>query len=205
MSDADEHKSLPAQKEGSSSDTVAQQQFDSTAEAARFYQVVKSRLLDVNNWQQHAGSGTAQFQLTDAAGAPVSRPVEEKDYFKIDIPGPGSRTGDGFDWVQVASVSELHKDDQEELRIEVHPASNPTNSRTDVAHFFSAEATSCFIAKRVDKTVFAEVHGRNEKPNTEAETLVDKARNVLMASGAVAAFSKIQWKLLVDGLVKRND
>jgi len=49
--------------------------------------------------------------------------------------------------------------------------------------------------------VFAEVNGRNEQPNTDAENLIDKARNIAVAAGAMLGFSKVQWKSLVDGLV----
>jgi hypothetical protein len=71
-----------------------------------------------------------------------------------------------------------------------------------VAHFFTEEATSNFMVKRVGNKVSAEVHGRNEKPNTEAEKLVDKARNTAVATGAVTGFAKLQWKSLVNGLIK---
>jgi hypothetical protein len=49
------------------------------------------------------------------------------------------------------------------------------------------------------------VYGRNEKPNTDTETLSDKARNAAVAGGAITGFSKLQWKSLVNGLVKKED
>lgn len=195
---------IPPQQEGNASDTDTTTTFDSAEEARQFYKVAKQRLIEVNNWQKWAGAATAHFQLTDAEGNDVSRTVQEGDYFKIDIPGPGSLTGDGFDWVQVEKVQETNEENGEQIAIQVRPASNPNNKRSDVAHFFSDSASSSFIVKRDEKKVTASVHGRNEKPNTKAETLADKARNAAVATGAVAAFSKLQWKSLVNGLVKHE-
>jgi hypothetical protein len=48
------------------------------------------------------------------------------------------------------------------------------------------------------------VYGRNEKPNTKAETAVDKARNTAVATGAISGFAKLQWKSLVNGLVNKE-
>jgi len=198
-----ENNIIPQQQTGNSSDTVATATFKSEQEAKQFYEVVKNRLLYVNDWQKWAGAATAAFQLTDAQGNDVNRTAIEGDHFKIDIPGPGPITGDGFDWVQVETIQEAASGNMERISMQVRPATNPNNERQDVAHFFSDDASSCFMAKREGTTVSAEVHGRNEKPNTKAETLVDKARNTAVASGAVAAFSKLQWKSLVNGLVKK--
>ena len=196
---------VPKQNEGKASDTDASEKFHSTEEAGQFYEIAKQRLLQVNDWQKWAGAATAHFQLTDANGAEVNRAVKEGDYFKIDIPGPGTITGDGFDWVKVEKIEETNADEGEQTAIQVRPASNPNNDRSDVAHFFSDSASSSFIVKRDGKKVTAAVHGRNEKPNTKTETVADKARNAAVATGAVAAFSKLQWKSLVKGLVKKEE
>ena len=74
-----------------------------------------------------------------------------------------------------------------------------------VWHFFTEEASSCFLVKREKNTVTAGVYGRNEKPNTAAETFIDKARNTAVAAGAMTGFSKLQWKSLVNGLMEDND
>jgi len=196
---------VPEQQEGNASDTDAKSKFESAEAAKQFFEVAKQRLLNVNEWQKWAGAATAHFQLTDEKGNHVNRTVQERDYFKIDIPGPGPVTGDGFDWVRVEKIEETYSDDGEQIAIQVLPASNPNNDRNDVAHFFSESASSSFIVKRDGKKVIAAVHGRNEKPNIKAETLADKARNAAVATGAVAAFSKLQWKNLVKGLVKKED
>lgn len=196
---------VPEQTTGAESNTESSVVLEHTEQAVQFYQAVRNRLLHVNGWQSLAGAATAAFRLTDAAGREVDRTPCKGDHFKIDIPGPGPRTGDGFDWVQVETIEELQVGDNESIAIRVRPATNPNNSRQDVAHFFTDEATSCFLVKREGKKVSAAVHGRNEKPNKEAETAVDKARNTAVAKGAVNGFSKLQWKSLVTGLLKRED
>ncbi|RYY39322.1 MAG: hypothetical protein EOO08_10775 [Chitinophagaceae bacterium] len=192
---------MPQQEAGGQSNTEARRSLVDDAAAQSFYERVRQRLLHVNGWQALAGAGTAAFQLTDAQGNDAHRPVQTGDHFKIDIPGPGSDTGDGFDWVRVEAVEEGESEGCPYTAIRVRPATNPNNERNDVAHFFSEEATSNFIVRREGNTVIAAVHGRNEKPNAAAETLIGKVRNFLFGSGAIAGGSKLQWNALVDGLV----
>jgi hypothetical protein len=204
MSTTENDPIIPEQNTGAQSNTAETATFDSPAQAKAFYEEVKQRLLHVNGWQGWAGAATAQFQLTDAGGIEVDRAVQQGDHFKIDIPGPGPVTGDGYDWVRVETIEEQDTPEMEEVAVQVRPATNPNNNMPDVAHFFSEEASSSFIVRREGNSVTAAVHGRNEKPNTHAEKLVDKARNAAVATGAVTAFSKLQWKSLVTGLLKRN-
>ncbi|GAB4092499.1 hypothetical protein [Flaviaesturariibacter terrae] len=199
--DPEQHDLLPPQETGGQSNTEASRSFASEAEAENFYETLRKRLLHVNGWQGLAGSGTARFQLTDASGQDVDRGVRPGDHVKIDIPGPGNASGEGFDWVQVEAVEEGEKDGSPFTLIRVRPATNPTNDKSDVAHFFSGDATSNFLVRRDGSSVTASVYGRNEKPNSGADSLVDKARNTVVGSGAIAGASKLQWKALVDGLV----
>ena len=165
------------------------------------YQEVKDRLLNVNQWQSYAGKASAAFVLCDEGGNPVERLPRKGDHFRIDIPGPGPVSGDGYDWVQIEAMEEMETPEREQITIRVRPATSPKNEKSDVAHFFSAEATSNFLVQRDGNTVTAAVLGRNEKPNTEADTIIDKARNTAVATGAVTAFSKLQWTSLVKGLI----
>jgi hypothetical protein len=193
---------IPEQLEGMESNTESSHALPTLAEAISFFDLVKDRLRNVNDWHSIAGTGTAEFQLTDDKGDKVSRTVQEGDHFRIDVPGPGSQSGDGYDWVKVEEVKEDQDQDEAYLAITVRPVTSPLNEKKDVAHFFADSATSSFIVKRKDAIVTAGVYGRNEKPNTKAETIIDKARNTAMATGAVSGFSKLQWKSLVNGLIK---
>jgi len=205
MSEKNSEETIPEQQSGIQTNTETSVELTSNEDAKSFYQIVKQRLLEVNRWNHYAGALTADFQLTDKQGKEVNRPAENEDHFKIDIPGPGPITGDGFDWVQVEAIEEKEGGEEQSIAIRVRPATNPNNERKDVAHFFSDDATSCFMVKRQNNTVTAAVYGRNEKPNTKTETLTDKARNAAIASGAITGFSKLQWKSLVNGLVKKDD
>jgi hypothetical protein len=191
---------IPENKEGTQTNTERSIEFATEEESKQFFQIAKKRLLDISHWHKLAGKATADFQLTDEKGNPVNRTAKEGDHFKIDIPGPGSITGEGSDWVKIESIQE----DENCIGIRVRPATNPTNERKDIAHFFNDDSTSSFIIKREGKKITAGVYGRNEKPNTKTETAVDKIRNATVAAGAISGFSKLQWKSLVNGLVEKN-
>lgn len=178
--------------------------FSDAAEAKRFFRVVKARLLDVNRWKEWAGARGAAFGLTNDQGQALKAPPQPGNYFKIDIPGPGIATGEGYDWVRIEEVKEEAEGDCEYLSIRVRPAPSPVNEKKDTAHFYTDEATSNFIVKREGKKVSAGVYGRNENPNVEAETIIDKIRNAVVGTGAAAAFGKLQWKALVTGLLKKE-
>jgi hypothetical protein len=195
---------IPPQEEGTASNTIASCTCSDVEEARAFFQIVKKRLLNVNEWVTIAGFASADFHLCDENGTEVMRNVRPNDYFKIDVPGPGPVTGDGYDWVQVEAIDSIESEESEMTAIRVRPATNPGGNQKDVAHFFSNSATSSFIIERKKNIVTAGVYGRNEKPNTGAEKIIDKARNTAMAAVAITAFSKIQWKGLVDGLVKKE-
>lgn len=195
-----ENNVVPEQNAGIETNTESSIELSTEEEAKEFFKEAKLRLLTINKWHQHAGSATADFQLTDETGTPVHRFPQKGDHFKIDIPAPGSVTGEGHDWVQVEAIEE----EEDYMGIRVRPATNPTNQRKDVAHFFSEDSTSTFVVKRKGKKITAGVYGRNEKPNTDTETLKDKLRNAAVATGAITGFSKLQWKTLVNGLVKKD-
>lgn len=195
---------IPEQNEGAHTDTVNSKSFDTNEQAKQFYTVVKNRLKDVNHWNKYAGKALADFTLLNATGKTVARAPQQGDYFKINVPGIGNPSGDGFDFVQIESIDEKEDAHESFICITVRPATSPLNGDKDVAHFFNEKATSTFIARLHNKTVFAEVHGRNEKPNIKNVDFKDKVRNTLVATGGVLGFSKIQWSALTHGLVSEE-
>ena len=205
MTQKDDKAIVPEHQTGARSDNEAAVSFSDVQQAKDFFKLVQQRLLTVNNWHRLAGKATAEFTLTDARGNEVARPAQEGDHFKIDIPGPGPATGDGYDWVQIEKIEETHMPDSDSVAMRVRPTTNPANDRGDVAHFFTDDATSSFIIKREHTTVSAHIHGRNEKPNVTAETVGDKARNATIAAGAATGFSKWQWMSLVKGLLQPKE
>lgn len=193
---------IPEQQEGSKMDIHAQTDFNSTAAAKEFYAVAKNKLMEVYRWYEVCQVPVSTFILTDRSGEEVKRWVQEGDYLKIDIPGPGTSTGDGYDWVKVESVMEESTPDTDVTSITVRPASNPQNLDADTAHFFEDSATSTFQVKRIGTAVHAEVHGRNEKANTNTDKVTDNIRNTLVGWSAKLGMSFPQWKSLVSGLVE---
>ncbi|MGK2862011.1 MAG: hypothetical protein ACSLE0_08765, partial [Chitinophagaceae bacterium] len=153
-------------------------------------------------WGNISNGISAEFLLTDKSGEPKKGIPVTGDHFRIDIPGPGSVSGEGYDWVRVELVEDNREPDNnsEWALIKVRPAEDPA-THEGVAHFFHDHATSSFIVKREGYTITAAVHGRNEKPNKDNKHLTDKIRNKVIGLFAVAGVATIQWKKLVNGLL----
>ena len=193
---------IPPQEEGKQVDIVETIKASNNEEAKLVFRNARQRLFDVSNWSQISEGISASFLLTDQQGKEKQGMPAKGDYFRIDIPGPGASAGEGYDWVGVEMIDDNSAPDNktEWAIIKVRPSENPA-TQEGVAHFFDEEATSSFIVKREDDLITAEVHGRNEKPNTSAENLPDKIRNAVVGIGAVTGFAKIQWQKLVKGLL----
>lgn len=195
---------IPHQETGVIIDSAATEEFSSTEDARAFFATVKSRLLAVNGWHDVAGKASAEFQLIDKNGHEVSRSVEKGDYFKIDVPGPGSSAGDGYDWVQVEDVKEVSQGDVDSVGLRVRPSTSPLNNKEGIAHFYSEESTSTFIVTRERNKITATIYDRNTKPNTDTGKIMDKVRDVATGIGAIFGGSKLQWKGLAKGLVEKE-
>lgn len=196
---------IPPQKTGGYNDTVSDIFFETEQEAKKHYQTVKARFLDINNWEKWAGDNKAAFTLYDKNGLEISRLPTIGDYFRINIPGPNNPTGEGDDWVQIEDLQVLDTENEESVSMRVRPASAPITEGDETAHFYAEHATSNFVVKRIGIKILAEVHGRNEKPNTEDLGLVEKIRNTVVAIGGILVAGKYQWKALTQGLVKLEE
>lgn len=204
---SDENNLIPPQRIGNKLDTSHEYVASDAAEARRVFSTAAERLLNVNSWEKICGPLSAKFSLRDERGEFANRTARSGDYFRIDVPGPGPSSGDGFDWVRVEALSDRRNpgSDEESVTIRVRPAPSPENPAPDTAHFFSGDATSSFQVIRRGNIIRAEVHGRNEQPNTDVEKKADKVRNAVVGTGAVAGVSKPQWNSLVKGLLETED
>lgn len=194
---------IPEQETGTAKNILHSINIQSNEEAKSLYIKAKTRLYDINNWDKFAGTASAKFTLTDENGNTLTKIPEKNNLFKISIPAPGNKVGEGYDWVRIEVIEE-HNDPEnnyEFVVITVRPCESPLNNSTKVAHFFSDEATSSFVVQRKDKEVTACVLGRNEKPNTETEKIGNVIRNALVAVGAISGVANIQWNSLVKGLL----
>ena len=206
MMENTDQRAVPPQHTGVKSDIEHSVTLSTVDRAKTLFGLARKRLLDVSNWNKIADGPSAHFQLTSPCGKDVFRNAQRGDKFRISIPGPGTETGDGFDWVEVEEIVETNDaSDSESIAIRVRPCPSPLTNSEHTAHFFTADATSSFVVMRRSNVVKAEVHGRNEKPNaTDADTLLDKARNALVGLGALAGANKPQWNALVKGLLKTD-
>lgn len=203
-----EHKKhfeiVPEQEEGRIIDSEESIELEDDEQARKFFVVVKDRLLHVHRWHELAGELSASFKLFDQNGEEVDRPVQKGDYFRIDIPGPGTISGEGYDWVQVEEVQKMADEESESMGFRVRPAGSPHNGGSDIAHFYSHQSTSTFLVVRRKNTITAGVYDRNIEPNKNADNLADKIRDTVVGTGAAISFSKLQWKALAEGLLKKE-
>lgn len=191
----------PAQIEGKQLDLQSERTLTNENESKAFFQIVKKRLLNVYEWYHIAKVPAATFALTNHEGSELVRKMQEGDFLRIDIPGPGSPKGNGHDWVKVDKIVEDNERDEELFSITLRPTSNPENDDAEVAHFFTKMATSTLLVRRQNTKVIVEYHGRNELINTDSSDLSDKIRNFLVGLGAKAGLSFSQWKSLIEGLI----
>ena len=195
---------VPTQHTGEEIEAEASVELDNENEAKFFYLIAKERLLNVSNWHKLAGIISARFQLTDTSGKEINRQIEKGDYLKIDIPGPGSKEGDGYDWVCIEDLKEISEGDIQSIGFRVRPAKNPSGEKNETAHFYSSESTSNFIVTRERKKITALIIDRNIKPNVHAQSLTDKIRDTAVGMSAIGMFSKIQWQNLAKGIIKKD-
>jgi len=200
-----EHTLVPQQHIGSQMDVRAETILSDIGKAAFFYQLAKTRLQDVNNWDKLCRTSSTIFQITSFKGVDAEN-LALSNLIKIDIPGPGTSAGEGYDWVQIEKIESSDENHLDEwMGFTVRPCASPLHPQMGIAHFFSDLATSTFIVGRTGNTVWAEMHGRNEVPNSDTSTVVDGLRNAMVGWTAKIGLSFPQWKLLVDGLVRKED
>lgn len=193
---------IPENVEGNEITAESSAKFPKRGDACDFYKLVKERLLQVNKWQELMGKVSAGFKLTDNRGRPVNRAANTGDHFRIDIPGPGSEAGEGFDWAYVENIQEINDDFVDSIAMIVRPAADPQTENKDTAHFFSKKSTSTFVVTREGNSVTASVYDRNITANDETKQLLDKARNAIAGLSAKYGFSRLQWKALTEALIK---
>lgn len=196
---------IPPHQDGKKLDCFDTIEFASPAEAQAFYGVARQRLLHVQRWAAITDIPSATFRLLDSQNQEPDRPAAVGDFIRIDIPGPGLPSSNGYDWVRVEAVDEDTADDYQRTVLTLRPAPDPTNQNTDTAHFFTNLATSTLIVEQRSNVVTAQYAGRNEHVNTENQAVADNLRNFLVGLTAKMGASFPQWKSLVVAIVKPED
>lgn len=198
-----ENPFVPLQQFGSKLDIVAKIELDTPMQSITFFELVKQRLLDVNHWADHCRLPASAFRLLNSKNQEIVGAMKEKDYIRIDIPGIGPKSGQGFDWVRIENIMTKQLENYELLSVTVRPSNHPLAAADQTAHFFQSLATSTFQVKRYGKHIFAAVYGRNEVPNNKQGPIFDRFRNTMVAWLAKLGMSYPQWKLLVEGLLRK--
>jgi len=201
------HTIIPAPAIGVNNETASVINCTDERHAEFLFEKACRRLLDVNNWGKFAGKLSATFSLADNEGNLTDDEAKEGYRIRINIPGPGSKAGNGYDWVKIERIELSFTKDIEEgyLAMKVRPSGNPQKISGRTAHFFKAYATSTFMVKRTSLQITCSVTGRNEKPNTDQRTFLDKLRNLFTALLAFTGFAKLQWKLLTKGILSYSN
>lgn len=192
---------VPKQKKGGFHDTESEKIFDSPTIASQKFEILKERFLSVNRWKEYCGDKLADFKLHDAYGNFSEKMPQIGDFIRINIPGPGNTEAKGYDWVQISSMFSEHEERFSKIIITCRPSKAPGKKKNwHIAHFYAARASSTFIVSKEENRIKAGVYGRNETPNFNANFL-NKIRSIFITLGGIMGVSKIQWKILSDGLL----
>ena len=194
---------VPGKILGEQSGAQADRRTETIDEAKTLFHKAKKRLFDINHWHDYAGAGSATFTLTNKFGNEINRPPEIGDFIKIDLPGPGSSEGEGYDWVEIEAIEEKKEPIDEYAAIRVRPAPNPrTPGDNKIAHFHKDTATSTFIVQREGTLISAAEKGRNELQNKDNLSIFDKIRNMVVSFTASKGAAYPQWKALMEGFLE---
>ncbi|MEO6549486.1 MAG: hypothetical protein ABIN94_15900 [Ferruginibacter sp.] len=194
---------VPPPLEGKNTNLETSVELPDDASAKESFTRAYKRMLNPPVWDKVSSFAGAKMELANEQGAIEHRLAEEGDYFRIDIVGPGTKLGDGYDWVTVESIKyEQLSDDEETYGMTLRPTAAPGGNET--AHFFKETATSSFLIRRKGNKVTASYHGRNELPNNNTGNIKDNVRNSLVAMGAFVGLSELQWNSLIKGFLEKE-
>lgn len=148
MKQTDYLEIVPNHFTGKEIEAIASTELPDNPAATIFYATAKQRLLNVNTWHRVAGFISATFQVVDKDGNEVNREVRENDFIRVDIPGPGSKEGHGFDWVRIEAIKEIRNRELQSIGFRVRPCANPNGNPAHIAHFYDGQSTSNFAIIR---------------------------------------------------------
>ncbi|MEJ5056091.1 hypothetical protein [Sphingobacterium sp. MYb382] len=197
---------IPQQNEGREMDAYESVNFTDVAQANEFYEKVRSRLMNINKWHELAKLPMATFVYLNPLGLETRDSPKVGGFIRIDIPGPGLPSTDGYDYVRIENIDESKEENFQALTITLRPSDNPEHqSGEDTQHFFKNIATSTLQIQRVDTNINASYYGRNEVINLDVDSVPDKIRNLVIGLGAKLGASFPQWKSLLKGVIDTNE
>jgi len=197
---------IPPQLKGKENNIQFDKTFGTQAEALAAFERAYARMNDPLHWHELTRVIVARFLLPSDPSLNQYPLVREGNFFRIEIPGPGPQTGDGYDWVKVDKViDEKNPTAATELfGMTFRACSNPERHSHTTAHFFQSLATSTFITRRNYNTVTSSYHGRNEIPNVHTDSILGNIRNAYVALGAGAGLSETVWSILIKSFLQED-
>lgn len=142
---------VPGNVKGKPTDLENTKTFNSKSEAQDAFKRAYKRMLNVTIWHKLIGFASADFVLRDNVGKRSNRLAKIGDYFQIDLPGPGSSSGDGYDWVVVEAIEDNRNPEEaeEEYSMRLRSTKNPNKAGDEVAHFLQARPPQPFLFRDI--------------------------------------------------------
>ena len=188
------YPNIPIQLKGGSHDIVSMQCADTIDSAINDFEKLLLRLKAVNEWDSLSPKIKAEFFLIDSETAQTTTELKVGHLIKIDIPGPGSPSGSGYDWTEITDIQNgMEHQETPFFAFTIRPCPAPDSDKDTVAHFYNKESTNTFIVRRIGTCIYVEIHGRNQIENTSDAPLLDIVRNKAVAIGSKFGIGSLNW------------
>lgn len=197
---------IPKQIKGDSHDVVSMKCLDTVDSAEHNYEMVVERLQAVNDWHSYSNKFKGKFKLINPKTEQQSSKLEIGMLIRIEIPGPGTVSGNGYDWTEIVDIQTNTKNDATPFfAMTIKPCSPPNADEKVIAHFFKENASNTFIIRRIGDCIYAEVHGRNETINISDVPLLDSIRNIGINMGSKIGLGGLNWLALTEALLEPSN
>lgn len=183
---------IPEQIKGSFHDTVSMYCENTLESAVACYEKLQIRLKSINEWHTFSDKVKAKFTLFNPITKQPAASLEVGNLVRIDIPGIGSPSGNGYDWTEIIDI-QTGTQDYPFFLFTLRPCAAPGDPNNTIAHFYTDAATNTFVVRQLGNCIYAEVHGRNEIENTSDVPLLDLARNKTVAVGSKLGIGNVNW------------
>jgi hypothetical protein len=197
-----ENENIAVQKIGNQTDMIELIRLANEKDAEQLYNAAKLRLLNMWNWSNLAEGPSSEFELTDSNGNPVNRPAVCGDKFKIDLRSE-ALFGGYKGWVEIVYIQDEF-DPFENIAVtsvKVVPTLDPKNEVTKAGNFYTNDASSTFVVRRIGQVVSAEIYGRNEVVANKGMQFLNALRHFVGTIAAKLGFPMSEWKRLAKGLL----
>lgn len=174
--------------ESRSSFSAAEKTLADEPEAARVFDVLKTKLSDIDEW--NARLAVSSFRIFDENGQPLrTKKLAVGQFLQISLKGTMK-----YDWVRVCDIY----DAAQEFIVTVRPTFDPTGEPGDrnvTSHFFTDESTNNFCLVRRGGSVWFYIVGLHEKMNvSETGGALETARNAAVNLGSLLGLQQGEWE-----------